>query len=149
MYSSTLAMSSNLNSDRFAVRNAVTAIRNSFMRVDGRQLLVGGGAERRTSVRVALRVPVRITTADVDQGEVLPRYGEGCLCEGVCLDISLGGLGLTHSSPLPGEFAIVRFDVPADDPVCLAVELVWSNRSEDGSWISGARIIGLASQFEN
>jgi|GEM_PF-6653709 len=149
MYCSAMTMTSNLNSDRFAVRNAVTAIRNSFMRVDGRQLLVGGGAERRASVRVALNVPVTITAADVDQGEIVPRFGEGSLCEGVCLDISLGGLGLIHPLPLPADFAIVRFDIPADDPVCLAVEVMWSNRSEDDSWTSGVRIIGLANLIDS
>lgn len=148
MYSSTLTMPSNLNTDRFAVRNAVTAIRNSFMRVDGRQLLLVGGAERRSSVRVGMKVPVRITTADVDHGEVFPHSGEGCVIDGVCQDISLGGFGLTYASPVTSDFAIVRFEIPADDPVYLAVELVWSNRANDGSWISGARIIGLTNPAE-
>ena len=143
MYSSTLTMPSNLNTDRFAVRNAVTAIRNSFMRVDGRQLLLAGGAEQRESVRVGLKVPVRSTTAGVDGGEVIPDSGENVVFEAVCHDISLGGFGLTHASQLTAEFVIVRFDIPADEPVCLAAELVWSNRADDGSWISGARIIGL------
>jgi hypothetical protein len=143
MNNSTLAIPLHLNSDRFAIRHAVTAIRNSFMRVDGRPLLVLGGGERRASVRVAMRVPVRITAADIDQGEVHPRSGEGAVIEGVSQGISLGGLGLAHSSPVESDFAIVRFDLPPDEPVCLVVELVWSNRSENGSWMSGTRILGL------
>ena len=149
MISSTLTTPGHLNSDRFAIRNAVTAIRNSYLRIDGRLLLIGGGAERRSSVRVGLRVPVRINMAHVDHGEVIPHTGESSVFEATCHDISLGGFGLTHASRLPFEFAVVRFDIPADDPVCLAVELVWSNRTDNGSWISGARIMGLTNQLEN
>ncbi len=149
MLGSTLTMPSNLNSDRFAIRNAVTVIRNSYMRIDGRQLLIGCGAERRSSVRVGLRVPVRITAAHVDHGEVIPHFGENSVFEAVCHDISLGGFGLTHASRLSSDFAVVRFDIPADEPICLAVKLVWSNRGDDGQWISGARIIGITVLTEN
>ena len=143
MSSSILTIPSNLNSDRFAIRNAVTSIRNSYMHVDGRQLLIIAGSERRASVRVGVKVPVRITAADVDHGDVTPQSRAGTVIAGICHDISLGGFGLAHSSPLAAEFAIVRFDIPADEPIDVAVELVWSNRSDDGSWLSGARIIGL------
>jgi hypothetical protein len=147
MSNSTLAMPLHLNSDRFAIRQAVTAIRDAFMRVDGRQLLFFGVAERRASVRVGLEVPVRITTAVVDREDVHSQSGEGSAIEGLSHDISLGGLGFTHSSPLPGNCAIVRFDLPGDEPVCLVVELVWWNRSPDGSCMSGARIVGVTDPF--
>lgn len=143
MSDSTLTMPLHLNSDRFAIRNAVTSIRNSFMRVDGRPLLVLGGGERRASVRVGMKVPVRISAAEIEQGEVLPNSGKEAAIEGVSQGISLGGLGLAHSSRVESDFAIVRFDLPPDEPVCLVVELVWSNRSADGSWMSGTRILGL------
>jgi|SRR5579872_2854714 len=143
MNKSALAMPLGLNADRFAIRNAVTAIRNAYMRVDGRQLLVLGGAERRATVRVGLKVPVRITPADVDHGEVHPYSGVGSVIEGLSEGISLGGLGLSHSTRVPSECAIVRFDILGEEPVYLAVEMVWSNRSTDGSWTSGARILGL------
>jgi hypothetical protein len=136
-----------LNSDRFAIRNVVTAIRNAFMRVDGRPVMMHCETERRASVRSRLEVAIRITTADVDAGEVQPHTGRGSAIDGVSHDISLGGLGFTHSSPLSARCAIVRFDIPGDEPVCLAVELVWSNRAADGSWISGSRILGLTDPY--
>jgi hypothetical protein len=143
MNDSTLPSPVQINSDHVAIRNAVTAIRNAFMRADGRRLLIPGDRERRASVRVALRVPVFITPADFEQGAVHPHTGAGCAMEGVSQDISLGGLGLTHSSPLPGKCAVVRFDVPGNDFIDLTVEVIWSNRLEDGSWMSGTRILGL------
>ena len=143
MPASTLATPSHLNSDRFAIRNAVTAIRNAFMRPDGRQVMLHGEAERRASVRVRLEVAIRIMAADVEGGEVQPHRGRGSAIDGVSHDISLGGLGFTHSSPLSARYAIVRFDIPGEEPVCLAIELVWSNRAADGAWMSGSRILGL------
>lgn len=147
MSTCTLAPPSHLNTDRFAIRNAVTAIRNAFMRPDGRPVMMHAESERRASVRVRLEVAIRITTADVDGGEVQPHRGRGSAIDGVSHDISLGGLGFTHSSPLSAKCAIVRFDIPGDEPVCLAVELVWSNRSPDGSWMSGSRILGLTDPY--
>ena len=46
-------------------------------------------------------------------------------------------------SARPDRALRLRFDLPPDEPVCLVVELVWSNRSADGSWMSGTRILGL------
>ncbi|HEY3967046.1 MAG TPA: PilZ domain-containing protein [Planctomycetaceae bacterium] len=143
MTDGTIALAQHLNSDRFAIRSAVTAIRNAFMQSNQQQLLAASGAERRASARVRLHVAVRITAAVVDQpAEQVQAAGGPCI-EAICRDISLGGIGLTHLAPLPGHHAIARFNIPDDEPVCLAVECVWSNRSEDGTWTSGVRILGL------
>lgn len=139
----TLALGRHLNSDRFAIRAAVTAIRNAYMETNQQPLLAVGGAERRASARVRLNVPVRITAALVDQVEELVQSSEGRVLEAICRDISLGGIGLVHRAPLPGNCALVRFDLPGAEQVCLAVEQVWSNYSADGFWSSGVRILGV------
>ncbi|MBI3865103.1 MAG: PilZ domain-containing protein [Planctomycetia bacterium] len=141
----TLALAQHLNSDRFAVRGAVTAIRNAFMQLDQLQLLTVDGSERRASARVRLHVPVNITAAVVELAQEQVQSADGPSISAVTRDISLGGLGLLHSAPMPSQRALVRFDLPGDGPIQLVIEVVWSNRTDDGTWASGARILGLAS----
>ena len=138
-------MVQHLNSDRFAIRGAVTAIRNAFMQANQQHfLLAAAGTERRASARVRLHVSVRIMGAVVDRNEEQIHITDGPFIEAVGVDISLGGIGLVHRAPLPGHLAIVRFQIPDDETVCLAVETVWSNCSSDGEWMSGVRILGIA-----
>ena len=143
MTDGTLAPLQHLNSDRFVIRSAVTAIRNAFTHVSERQPLAFGPGERRAAARVGLRIPVRMTAAVVEQASV--RLGEGfrSWIAAFSLDISLGGIGLTHPLPLARGCAIVRFEIPASDAICLVVEFTWSNLTADGSCKSGARILGL------
>lgn len=140
----TLALGQHLNSDRFAVRGAVTAIRNAYMLANQQQLLAIGPAERRASARVRVHVPVRISAAIFDASESLLQPADGPVVEGECRDISLGGMGLIHHAPLPGRCLIVRFDLPEEGPICLAAEQVWSNPTGDGMWGSGVKILGLS-----
>ena len=143
MFKGANALVQHLNSDRFAIRGAVTAIRNAFMQPNQQHLLAAAGAERRASARVRLHVPLRVTAAIVDQVEEHVQIADGPSIDAVGRDISLGGIGLTHGAPLPSDRAIVQFEMPGDDPIWLAVGVVWSNRSADGQWISGVKILGL------
>lgn len=138
-----LAPLQHLNSDRFAIRSAVTAIRNAFTHVVERQPLAFTPGERRGAARIALQIPVRMTAAVVEKEDVWVEEGFGSSIPAICLDISLGGVGLSHPSPLASGWAIVRFEIPADEAICLVVEFAWSNLAADGSCTSGARILGL------
>ena len=143
MTETTLAPPWQLNSDRFVIRSAVTAIRNAFTHIGERQPMAFVPGERRAAARIGLQIPVRLTAALVEQNAVWVERGFGSSIPAATLDISLSGIGLSHSSPLASGYALVRFEIPSEATVCLVVQFAWTNHSADGSCTSGARILGV------
>jgi hypothetical protein len=143
MTNETLAPPRHLNTDRFVIRSAVTAIRNAFTQVAMRQPLSFGPGERRAAARIELRIPVHLTAALVKRNDVWTELGFGSSMRATCLDISLTGVGMSHPIPLSSGVAIVRFDIPAENAIYLVVKSAWTNTADDGSCISGARILGV------
>jgi hypothetical protein len=146
MKNETLAPSAppwHLNSDRFVIRSAVTFIRNAFTQVSKRQPMSFGPGERRTAARIELQIPVHLTAALVKRNDVWTELGFGSSIPATCLDISLTGVGLSHPAPLASGVAIVRYDIPAENSICLVVKFAWTNTAGDGTCTSGARILGV------
>jgi hypothetical protein len=143
MTNGTLAPPWQLNTDRFVIRAAVTALRNAFTQIAKRQPMAFGPGERRAAARIELQIPVHLTAALVKRNDVWNEMGFGSSIRATCVDISLTGVGLSHATPLASGFAIVRFDIPAEQAICLVVEFAWTNVAGDGSCTSGARILGV------
>ncbi len=129
--------------DQFAIRGVITAIRNALTHPDERQPSTPVSGERRKYGRLTLDVPVRVTRAVVEQGGVLMLPDEGSSVSARTRDISLGGIGLAHSAPLPGPHAVVVFHPWADAPISIVVEVAWSHATAGGEWLSGTKILGL------
>ncbi len=136
-----------LIADRFVIRTAVSAIRNGFTRMGDRQPLAVAPGER-VSSRISMQAPVCVIPAIVDDDWVRIPDGENSEIAASSQSISLRGVGLAHTLPLPGRHAIVRFNPPAERPVFLVIELAWSHPQADGSFLSGARILGLIDSTE-
>ena len=98
--------------------------------------------ERRRETRHNLRVPIHIRPAST--------RGLSAWCEqdapqwiAVTRNVSVGGLGFDHDLPLPASRLFVEFDVAAEEPVVLLVEVRWSVRQDEFAYRSGARILGV------
>ena len=143
MVSATSAFPRNLISDRFAIRSAVTTIRNAFTRTEVREPLHAGPSERRAAARIVVQVPVTVMPAVVDEHGVWLQAWKTTPIRARSRDISLCGVGFTHATRLPRRHAVLSFILAAIEPICLVVEVAWSHRQPDGSYLSGSKILGL------
>ncbi len=132
-----------LISDRFAIRAAVTTIRNAFTRSRDRNPLQPSQDERRTAARIIVQVPVTVTPAIVDGHGVRIPKGNCALNAARSRDISLGGVGFAHELPLASGHAVIQFNLAAAEPIYLVLEVAWSHRQPDGSYVSGSKIMGV------
>jgi hypothetical protein len=137
-----------LISDRFAIRGAITAIRDAFSQLDERPRRAPAPADRRKHGRHEFEVAVRITGAVVEDGAVRVLHGARNSISARTRDISLAGIGLAHASPLPGRCAVAVFTPRAGNPICLVVEAAWSQPLAADSWLSGVSILGLIDSAE-
>lgn len=98
--------------------------------------------ERRRETRHNLRVPIHIRPATT--------RGLSAWCEqdapqwiAVTRNVSVGGVGFDHDLPIPAPRLFVEFDVAAEEPVVLLVEIRWSVRQDEFAYRSGARVLGV------
>ena len=127
-----------LISDEFAVRGAVTAIRNSLAPPgERRPSSLTPGA--RTYGRLRIQAPVSLMPVVVSDRRVA--ILDESPISARTRDVSLGGIGLVHSMPFPGRYAVVVFRAGA--PIWLVVEVTRSCPTQEEAWLSGARILGL------
>ncbi len=133
-----------LISDELAIRGVVTAIRNSLVPPGERQPSSPMPGARSGS-RLSLHAPVSLMAAAIGDGRVAILDESPISAE--ARDISLGGIGLVHSTPLPGRYAAVLCSTVA--PIGLVVEVTHSCPDVEGCWQSGARILGLISSTAN
>jgi hypothetical protein len=126
-----------------AVRGAVTLIRNSLL-PPGKRLPSSPNPGARTHGRLRIEVPVSIMPAAVGDNRVA--ITSECPISARTCDLSLGGIGLVHSTPLPCRYAVIAFSAGA--PVWLVVELVRSSLQGQDAWVSGARIVGVIKSGE-
>ena len=137
-----------LISDSFAVRSAVTAIREAFTVPSECRPMRAPPVDRRKFGRVSFQAPVRITAAVFDGTGVQIAHAEqnGLLAR--TRDISLSGIGLAHAAPLPGGKLVAFFSPPSGQSICLAIEVAWSQAAAKDSWHSGVRILGVLDAAE-
>lgn len=124
--------------DKLAVRGVLTAIRNSVV-PPGERSPESATPGARTYGRLSLQAPVSLMPAAVADGQVAIPAGNPISAR--THDISLGGFGLVHATPLPGRHAVMLFSAVA--PIGLVVEVTRSYPDGTDSWLSGARILGL------
>jgi hypothetical protein len=80
--------------------------------------------------RVALRVPVDVSTIDPERD---PRTGRPYFrsCQEQCGNLSTGGMFISTPEPLsPGRRLLVRFHTPAGLAVETVARVAWRGRSE-------------------
>lgn len=132
-----------LISDPFAVRSAVTALCDAFAEPTERPPRRTRPFDRRKFGRLSFEVPVRILGAVFEGGGVHVSRDEDNSLLARTRDISLSGIGLAHAAPLPGGKVVAFFSPPSGQPICLAVEVAWSQAAAKDSWHSGVRILGV------
>jgi hypothetical protein len=100
-------------------------------------------AERRTTVRAQLQLPVVVIPVDwcIDDDEAVVVCGQEQV--GVTRDVSPTGIGLTHDQTLGSDAAVVQFDLPNEGPLNLVLDLRWSVPRSRYSFMSGGRVVGL------
>jgi len=99
---------------------------------------MSSGAEKRSSVRRSFNKPVSIEVSAAESEEV--KTG---LRGSVCLDVSVGGLGLTADLPLKkGQILKVFLPIQkAGTRLPVFGEVVWSATSDEHACRAGLRIL--------
>lgn len=93
-------------------------------------------AERRQQQRHAFFGPVTITLGD----------GGATKISAFSRDISLGGIGLLHDSPLDAQTVTVSIPSVTGRQTDIRAEITWCARDGQGWCFSGARFLGLSAR---
>lgn len=127
-----------LISDELAVRDAVTAIRNSLLPPNERQPS-SPEPGRRTYGRLVVEAPVFLVPVVIGDRRVT--LLDGGPISARTRDLSLRSIGFVHTVPLTARYAAVGFSTGARNWVVVEVTRSWPTGKD--SWFSGAKILGL------
>lgn len=114
---------------------------NLFDRPDPDRML--DRMERLGCDRWATRIVAYVTPATFDGQYAEPLGDAGGSILAVTKDMSLRGIGFSHTEAIRGHYAIVTFELTDDDPVSLLLEIRWSNVPSGGAQMSGGMFIGV------
>lgn len=101
--------------------------------------------ERRARGRPELQLPIDILAVDFDGTCARPCQGKFPL-HAATRDVSLRGLGFTHSNWFEGQFALVIFPQLDAQPLSLLMDIRWSNRELGCTLTSGGQFVGVVQQ---
>ncbi len=101
----------------------------------------GFADERRQYHREHIQIPLLLHPAEWKDDQVCT-FEAGPIV-GVSRDLSEQGLGMAYDTALPTDLVIVEFDLFAEGPLRLLLEVRWSRKRSPHDYLAGGEFCGL------
>lgn len=143
------ALTFDLTPSRHVVRAAVyhllqrqaVARRAIFGEVDSSVKSPGIVHERRQHHREHVQIPLLLHPAEWKDDQICTLDGGPIV--GISRDLSEQGLGMAYDVELPTDLVIVEFDLFAEGPLRLLLEVRWSRQRSPHDFLAGGEFCGL------